>query len=89
MMRKKGTALLLAFAAGLSALFAGGAALAAENTEISSTDVVVTMPPTSEPEAGFDPAYGWGAGEHVHEPPIQNWKLRMIWRWNTAAARTD
>lgn len=23
-------------------------------------DVVVVMGPTSEPEAGFDPAYGWG-----------------------------
>lgn len=34
--------------------------------------VVVTMPPSSEPEAGFDPAYGWGAGEHVHEPLIQS-----------------
>ena len=21
---------------------------------------------------GFDPAYGWGAGEHVHEPLIQS-----------------
>lgn len=30
------------------------------------------MPTTSEPEAGFDPAYGWGAGEHVHEPLIQS-----------------
>ena len=30
------------------------------------------MGPTSEPEAGFDPAYGWGAGEHVHEPLIQS-----------------
>ena len=29
-------------------------------------DVVVVMGPTSEPEAGFDPAYGWGAGEHVN-----------------------
>lgn len=35
-------------------------------------DVVVTMPVTSEPESGFDPAYGWGAGEHVHEPLIQS-----------------
>lgn len=34
--------------------------------------VVVVMGPTSEPEAGFDPAYGWGAGEHVHEPLIQS-----------------
>ncbi len=35
-------------------------------------DVIVLMGPTSEPEAGFDPAYGWGAGEHVHEPLIQS-----------------
>ena len=35
-------------------------------------EVIVTMPTTSEPEAGFDPAYGWGAGEHVHEPLIQS-----------------
>ena len=34
--------------------------------------VVVVMGPTSEPEAGFDPAYGWGAGEHVHDPLIQS-----------------
>lgn len=35
-------------------------------------DVTVVMGPSSEPEAGFDPAYGWGAGEHVHEPLIQS-----------------
>ena len=35
-------------------------------------EVVVTMPVSSEPEAGFDPAFGWGAGEHVHEPLIQS-----------------
>ncbi len=34
--------------------------------------VVVVMGVSSEPEAGFDPAYGWGAGEHVHEPLIQS-----------------
>lgn len=34
--------------------------------------VVVVMTTESEPEAGFDPAYGWGAGEHVHEPLIQS-----------------
>lgn len=39
----------------------------------SGTDtVVVAMGTTSEPESGFDPAYGWGAGEHVHEPLIQS-----------------
>ncbi len=36
------------------------------------SDVVVVMGPSSEPAAGFDPAYGWGAGEHVHEPLIQS-----------------
>ena len=34
--------------------------------------MVIAMGTTSEPEAGFDPAYGWGAGEHVHEPLIQS-----------------
>ena len=34
--------------------------------------VIVAMGHGSEPEAGFDPAYGWGAGEHVHEPLIQS-----------------
>ncbi len=44
-----------------------------ETTEVSDKEsVIVTMPASSEPEAGFDPAYGWGAGEHVHEPLIQS-----------------
>lgn len=44
-----------------------------KDTEVSGREsVVVTMPTSSEPEAGFDPAYGWGAGEHVHEPLIQS-----------------
>ncbi len=34
--------------------------------------VIVAMSAESEPAAGFDPAYGWGAGEHVHEPLIQS-----------------
>lgn len=38
--------------------------------------VVVTMPATSEPASGFDPAFGWGAGEHVHEPLIQSTLVR-------------
>lgn len=46
-----------------------GAADISARTEDS---VVVVMGVTSEPEAGFDPAYGWGAGEHVHEPLIQS-----------------
>ena len=44
----------------------------AEQTENTQTSVIIAMPPTSEPEAGFDPAYGWGAGEHMHEPLIQS-----------------
>ena len=43
-----------------------------ENQEIEKTSAVVVMTTESEPEAGFDPAYGWGAGEHVHEPLIQS-----------------
>lgn len=42
------------------------------DTGTAKDEVVVTMPTTSEPESGFDPAYGWGAGEHVHEPLIQS-----------------
>ncbi len=38
--------------------------------------VVVTMPASSEPASGFDPAFGWGAGEHVHEPLIQSTLVR-------------
>ena len=34
--------------------------------------VTVVLSPTCEPEAGFDPCFGWGAGEHVHEPLIQS-----------------
>ena len=34
--------------------------------------VTVILPTTAEPEAGFDPVFGWGAGEHVHEPLIQS-----------------
>lgn len=40
--------------------------------EEAKASVIVAMGPNSEPEAGFDPAYGWGAGEHVHEPLIQS-----------------
>lgn len=46
----------------------GEAALAGAEKD----SVIVAMGTTSEPEAGFDPAYGWGAGEHVHEPLIQS-----------------
>lgn len=52
---------------------AAGTEEAAGNTEETVKDsVIVAMGHSSEPEAGFDPAYGWGAGEHVHEPLIQS-----------------
>ena len=50
----------------------GGAVNVNAGAEEEKTSVVVTMPPSSEPASGFDPAYGWGAGEHVHEPLIQS-----------------
>jgi len=37
-----------------------------------SKPLTVVLPATSEPAAGFDPAFGWGAGEDVHEPLIQS-----------------
>ena len=38
----------------------------------SPSQVVVSMPTSAEPAAGFDPFYSWGCGEHVHEPLIQS-----------------
>ena len=37
-----------------------------------SRPLTVVLPASAEPAAGFDPAFGWGAGEHVHEPLIQS-----------------
>ena len=34
--------------------------------------VIIAMSPGNEPEAGFDPFFNWGAGEHSHEPLIQS-----------------
>lgn len=42
-----------------------------QNTE-EKNSVIIVMDVSSEPESGFDPAYGWGAGEHVHEPLLQS-----------------
>ncbi len=71
-MKKRGSLWLLA-AVAATFLFSSDLVLA-ESTE--KTEVVVTMPPSSEPVSGFDPAYGWGAGEHVHEPLIQSTLVR-------------
>lgn len=48
------------------------AAGAAGEAARGKDSVIVVMTANSEPESGFDPAYGWGAGEHVHEPLIQS-----------------
>ena len=85
-MSRKYTAVLLSAALVLSAAFAAsGCGRGSEGTGAAartsaqaaeqrarSGEVVVAMDPNSEPAAGFDPAYGWGAGEHVHEPLIQS-----------------
>lgn len=49
-----------------------GSAQTQQETQQNKDSVIIAMGVTSEPEAGFDPAYGWGAGEHVHEPLIQS-----------------
>lgn len=57
-------------------MLAGCAGESATETKVPDSQkkdsVVVAMGMTSEPASGFDPAYGWGAGEHVHEPLIQS-----------------
>ncbi len=73
MKMKKITSLLCAFAMAAS-LFAVPAA--GVMADASNGEVVVTMPTTSEPASGFDSAFGWGAGEHVHEPLIQSTLVR-------------
>ena len=74
---KRLSCLLLAAALSLGLLSGCGtdAPSPAPSTDAPSSakdQVVVAMGITSEPEFGFDPAYGWGAGEHVHEPLIQS-----------------
>ena len=73
---KRRLALLLCAAMAVGALAGCGggadAQTAPEQAAAQTDTVVVAMGPASEPEAGFDPAFGWGAGEHVHEPLIQS-----------------
>ena len=76
--RMKSTAAILLSAALALGLLSGcqgkdtSSGQTAENSRADSDSVIIAMYPNSEPEAGFDPAYGWGAGEHVHEPLIQS-----------------
>lgn len=64
--------LCLSLSAGLLAGCGGGETGPVPTPAGEKKSVVIAMGTTSEPEAGFDPAYGWGAGEHVHEPLIQS-----------------
>jgi len=50
----------------------GNASGTDKENPVDKNSLIIAMGNTSEPEAGFDPAYGWGAGEHVHEPLIQS-----------------
>lgn len=75
-MKKKVFRLLTVFALIIS--FAVGCGKTEQNVSTEPIEgatkdsVIVAMGPSSEPASGFDPAYGWGAGEHVHEPLIQS-----------------
>ena len=77
-MKKKLVSLFLIAAMAVSTLVGCGSEPDAAATpdiieeEAEKDSVIVAMGHGSEPEAGFDPAYGWGAGEHVHEPLIQS-----------------
>lgn len=50
----------------------GQSATNPSSSEGGASEVIVTMTPSSEPAAGFDPLFSWGCGEHVHEPLIQS-----------------
>lgn len=62
----------LSFGGVLSACSAGETAKTGVSVTGNADEVVVSMPTTSEPAAGFDPLFSWGCGEHVHEPLIQS-----------------
>ena len=63
------------FGAVLSACAQGSpAASSAESSAVVSdtSQVIVALSASSEPEAGFNPIINWGCGEHMHEPLIQS-----------------
>lgn len=71
--KRKWIAFLICFLSlSLTAGCGGSASESRSDTSENRSSVVIAMDPNSEPEAGFDPAFGWGAGEHVHEPLIQS-----------------
>lgn len=78
-MKRKMTGILLMAMAGVTLLCGCGSGKTEESraetvgaASQARDSVIVAMGTNSEPEEGFDPAYGWGAGEHVHEPLIQS-----------------
>lgn len=74
-MKKKFLSITLVVAMAVFMLIGCGSSEGETNTaeDIEEKDsVIVAMGINSEPASGFDPAYGWGAGEHVHEPLIQS-----------------
>lgn len=76
MMKKKMISIICAVTVIAGMMSACGSGHAESNDaakeRAKNKEVIVTMPVSSEPASGFDPAYGWGAGEHTHEPLIQS-----------------
>lgn len=70
-MKRRFGSLLLSLVLAVS-LLAGCGTKEEAQAEGEKESVIVAMGVNSEPASGFDPAYGWGAGEHVHEPLIQS-----------------
>lgn len=69
--KRKLLSLLLCLSLPLALSACGGKDDAGENAK-AADEVSVAMTTGSEPSGGFDPVFGWGAGEHVHEPLIQS-----------------
>ena len=71
-------ALVLAFAlAGCGGQVSSSASSSTSSTSssqasVDKSQITIAIPATSEPDAGFDPLFTWGCGEHVHEPLIQS-----------------
>ena len=42
------------------------------NLGTNRSEVIVAMPPSNEPAAGFNPFFNWGTGDHSHEPLIHS-----------------
>lgn len=63
--------ILLITALGFS-LFGCSSNNSTKQTNQVDSSITVSLPATSEPEKGFDPINGWGAGEHMHDPLIQS-----------------